>query len=633
MTVLRSREIVPTKPTPKAPKATLKIEPSTPSRTDEPSILQSPTPPMSSSPNPEPTPTPVSSGLGSDALSVSGVIRRRSIRLSSKSDSGECSGSNPVHEWKRKSVSSEKGACLSGNRVEGESAEESGGGVLGLVGNGEMGSDLIEKRVRVLDRVCGLSGNGSGSEEEKDSMGFGDVGLGSKSAKGKKRKLGIDVNLDLEYIGEDGEGKGYLNLRSGKRLAKRGIGGVGTSVVDDKLVDEREGQEEEEHNGEFGGELIGIGIKREGKRNPAHDDLVSTGFKVVELSLDPKADNVSGNVVENEGSKSVNEGRASGGNEKGKRKLGGANDGGVVIEKGVVKGRRRFSREEKGKGMVLDGSLLPNGDVKVELILDSKVKNSVENVISGTVHSGDNVASQVETEVGQANATENESTRRDYMERFREVARENASRFALFTPIEEGEDLVSSEAEAEREFEDWPGPFSTAMKIIKDRATKNQRVGSSYLDKSKAAPVIWIPRYNQNRSKRPVPSLKELSLKILAKNADKIKSLENIPDALKHKLSHLLCDSRRMNKHSFELLVHGSPREVRLRDCSWLTEEQSTKSFQECDTSNLMVCLFCHMICLKYAAITGYISFFLLFPNQYLFFCFKTFLVFQRHWL
>jgi DNA repair protein RAD7 len=283
--------------------------------------------------------------------------------------------------------------------------------------------------------------------------------------------------------------------------------------------------------------------------------------------------------------------------------------------------------------MVLDGSLLPNGDVKVELILDSKVKNSVENVISGTVHSGDNVASQVETEVGQANATENESTRRDYMERFREVARENASRFALFTPIEEGEDLVSSEAEAEREFEDWPGPFSTAMKIIKDRATKNQRVGSSYLDKSKAAPVIWIPRYNQNRSKRPVPSLKELSLKILAKNADKIKSLENIPDALKHKLSHLLCDSRRMNKHSFELLVHGSPREVRLRDCSWLTEEQSTKSFQECDTSNLMVCLFCHMICLKYAAITGYISFFLLFPNQYLFFCFKTFLVFQRHWL
>lgn len=571
---------------------------------------------MSSSPNPDQTPTPVSSGLGSDSVSVSGVIRRRSLRLSAKWDSGEGSGSNPVHDCKRKSVSCEKGACLSGNRVEGESAEEIGGGVLGLVGNGEMRSDLIEKRVRVLDQVCGLSGNGSGSEEEKDSRGFGEVGLGSKSAKGKKRKLGIDVNLGLEYAGEDREGKGYLNLRSGKRLAKRGIGGVGISVVDDKLVDEREGQEEkeeEEHNGELGRELIGIGIKREGKGKGkgkgklVHDDLVSTGFKVVDLSLDPKADNVSRNVVENEGSKSVNERRASVGIEKGKRKLGGTNDGGVVIEKGVVKGRRRFSREEKGKGVALDGSLLLNGNVKVELVLDSKVKNSVEDVFSGTVHLGDNVASQVEAEVGQANATENESTRRDYMERFREVARENASRFAFFSPVEDGEDLVCSEAEAELEFEDWPGPFSTAMKIIKDRATKNQRVETSYLDKRKAAPIIWIPRYSQNHPKRPVPSLKELSLTILAKNADEIESLENIPDALKHKLSHLLCDSRRMNNHSFELLVHGSPREVRLRDCSWLTEEQFTKSFQECDTSNIMVCLFSHIICLQYLESSLYI--------------------------
>jgi DNA repair protein RAD7 len=623
MTVLRSREIVPTKPTPKVPKAALKIEPSTPSRTDGPSILQSPTPPMSSGPNPYPNTTPVSSGLGSDSVSVSGVNRRRSLRLSSKSDSGEGSGSIPAHDCKRKSVSGERGACLTGNRVEGESAEETGGGVLSLAGNGEMSSDLVEKRVRVLDWACGLSGNESGSEEEKDSRGFGEVGLGSKSAKGKKRKLGFDVNLGLECAWEDVEGKGYLNLRSGKRLAKRGINGVGTSAVDDKLVDEREGQEEEEeeeeHNGELGRELIGIGIKREGKGKGrlVHDDVVSTGLKVV----DPKADNVSGNVVENEGSKRVNERRAGGGNEKGKRKLCGANDGGVVIEKGVVKGRRRFSREEKGKGVVLDGFLLPN-DEGEDLV--SKVKNSVEDVVSGTVHSGDNVASQVETEVGQANARENQSTRRDYMERFREIARESAPRFALFTHIGEGEDLVSSEAEAEREFEDWPGPFSTAMKIIKDRATKNQRVGSSYLDKSKVASVTWVPRDSQNRPKRPVPSLKELSLKILAKNADEIKSLENIPDALKHKLSHLLCDSRRMNNHSFELLVHGSPREVRLRDCSWLTEEQFTKSFQKCDTSNLMVCLFCHMICLQYLEDSLYLylnSLYNVFNGKRLWFC------------
>ncbi|KAM3741533.1 hypothetical protein ACB098_07G002400 [Castanea mollissima] len=44
-----------------------------------------------------------------------------------------------------------------------------------------------------------------------------------------------------------------------------------------------------------------------------------------------------------------------------------------------------------------------------------------------------------------------------------------------------------------------------------------------------------------------------------------------------------------MNNHVFELLIRGSPSEVRLRDCSWLTEEQFTDSFQTCDTSNLTV--------------------------------------------
>jgi hypothetical protein len=37
--------------------------------------------------------------------------------------------------------------------VEGESAEETGGGVLSLAGNGEMSSDLVEKRVKVLDSL------------------------------------------------------------------------------------------------------------------------------------------------------------------------------------------------------------------------------------------------------------------------------------------------------------------------------------------------------------------------------------------------------------------------------------------------------------------------------------------------
>jgi hypothetical protein len=67
-------------------------------------------------------------------------------------------------------------------------------------------------KIRKNDLVCRLSGKGSSSEEEKNSMGFSDVGLHSKSAKREKRKLGIDVHLGLEYTGDDGEGKGFLNF-------------------------------------------------------------------------------------------------------------------------------------------------------------------------------------------------------------------------------------------------------------------------------------------------------------------------------------------------------------------------------------------------------------------------------------
>jgi hypothetical protein len=39
------------------------------------------------------------------------------------------------------------------------------------------------------------------------------------------------------------------------------------------------------------------------------------------------------------------------------------------------------------------------------------------------------------------------------------------------------------------------------------------------------------------------------------------------------------------------LLVRGSPMEIRIRDCSWLAEEEFTKNFEVCDSRNLTVCL------------------------------------------
>ena len=594
MKVLRSRKIVPLTTTPITKRKTktktktkTKIEPSTPTQIQEP-ILQSPTP----------TPTPMSPssiGLGSDSVSVAGVTRRRSLRLVSKS--GE------------KATEEDKGGVFVGNGEMGiiDSLD------LGFAGlsvkasdedKSNKGSGLRGFRDDGFNRKLSIDLNVLGSteeeEEEEGLRGFGEVGLGSnlgidttttttttpksnKSVKEepkRKRRLSIDLNvLGSEYSVEDEEnGKGYLSLRSGKRVVKKrmsgdvdGGGGLGREVIDLEIETETGDRR----------------LRREekGKGKLALDDFeANNGVQVGELDLDLD----------------YNEGQGSGGNEKGKRKLGGASDGGVD-ENSANKSRRRYSREEKGKD-------------KLELSLNSEVKNSDKDVIlldetrignANQREMADNLASLEQTKVGKANTREIDSSRRDYMERFREIARENASRFAHFSSQEEEEENnVPTEAEAEPEIEDWPGPFSTAMKIIRDRETKNKRVESSSLDKSKPAPVIWTPRYGQNHRKPMVPSLKELCLIILSQNADAIASLENVPDALRHKLSQLLCDSRRMNNHVFELLIRGSPTEVRLRDCSWLTEEQFTDSFQTCDTSNLTVCSSYHMICCYYIQIS-----------------------------
>lgn len=618
MKLLRSRKIVPLTSTPNTnikrktkTKTKTKIEPSTPTQIQEP-ILQSPTPTPTSTPM-----SPASIGLGSDSVSVAGVTRRRSLRLVSKSgEKGTEEDKGPVFVGNGEMGiidSLDLGfAGLSVKATDEDISNKGGGG--GLRG---LRDDGFNRKLSIDLNVLG-SAEEEEEEEEEGLRGFGEVGLGSnlgfdttttttttpKSSKSvkeepkRKRRLSIDLNvLGSEYLVEDEEkSKGYLSLRSGKRVVKKRISGdddggglgLGREVIDLEIEtgDRRLRREEK------------------GKGKLVLDDLeANNGVQVGELGLDLEC------AVEL--LKLNNEGQGSGGNEKGKRKFGGASDGGVD-ENSANRSRRRYSREEKGKDKLVHDSSLLNGGEKLELSLNSQVKYSDKDVIlldetrignANKREMVDNIASLDQTKVGKANTREIDSSRRDYMERFREIARENASRFAHFSFQEEEENNVPTEAEAEPEIEDWPGPFSTAMKIIRDRETKNKRVETSSSDKSKPAPVIWTPRYGQNHRKPMVPSLKELCLIVLSQNADAIASLENVPDALKHKLSQLLCDSRRMNNHVFELLIGGSPTEVRLRDCSWLTEEQFTDSFQTCDTSNLTVCSSYHMICCYYLQI------------------------------
>ncbi|VFQ97766.1 unnamed protein product [Cuscuta campestris] len=172
--------------------------------------------------------------------------------------------------------------------------------------------------------------------------------------------------------------------------------------------------------------------------------------------------------------------------------------------------------------------------------------------------------------------------------RHREIATDRAYRFARFNPLEEiinESSLVNTEMtpslEADEQLLNSPGPFSDALKTIRERCLK----------KSAQQLIVWRGRQNtsDNISAPLVPSLQDLSLKTLLKNAYALVSLDCVPDILRRKIVDLLCDARKMNSRLFGLLLQGSPTEIRVKDCSWLTEDDFSKSFGDFDGQNLLV--------------------------------------------
>ncbi|KAK8706930.1 hypothetical protein V6N13_058002 [Hibiscus sabdariffa] len=254
--------------------------------------------------------------------------------------------------------------------------------------------------------------------------------------------------------------------------------------------------------------------------------------------------------------------------------------------------KRRFSSEEKGKG---------------KLVVETDLESKDETLVNGSVPDVEVPAEEVKSPDEKPSKRSNRGTNGGRMERFRDTARRNASRFAYFNTQEEEkeeEDNNNLSMEVEREIpsveeqieekvaEDWPGPFSTAMKIIRDRAANlNVRQGSSSSGQVPSVKIKWVPQKGKGKdgSKRLPPSLLDLSLRVLVDNADAIASLDHVPDALRHKLCQMLCDSRRMDSNLLDLLLSGSPTEIRLKECSWLTEDQFIECFEKCDTSNLTV--------------------------------------------
>ncbi|KAI3924608.1 hypothetical protein MKW92_042655, partial [Papaver armeniacum] len=263
------------------------------------------------------------------------------------------------------------------------------------------------------------------------------------------------------------------------------------------------------------------------------------------------------------------------------------NEGGECVNE-----NRKYSAEEKGKGKLsMDGSWL-SMSIEEKMVPEEEGETAVEmmpedgdaaTVGSGTISDHEmavnalmdfwNLAYEYEAEQRSIERVRRRARyRRDRNRRDRERIAEIAPTFARVQPVLEND--VVGEPVIDQEVEDQPGPFSTAMRRIQQSETKPD--------------IEWNATTDPER-KRVTPELEDMSINLLAKHVEAVSSLRGVPDVLRNKLSNVLCDSRRMDPHSMELLTSGSPTEIRVKDCSLLTEEQFSKIMEGCDTHNLTI--------------------------------------------
>ncbi|KAF3341288.1 hypothetical protein FCM35_KLT10132 [Carex littledalei] len=175
----------------------------------------------------------------------------------------------------------------------------------------------------------------------------------------------------------------------------------------------------------------------------------------------------------------------------------------------------------------------------------------------------------------------------------RRMAIDLAPKYAYFRNDDEAADSdgdTDDESVPDAGAHDWPGPFSTAMKIIEEREAilrARQEAHSSKGPQSAVVPISWMPSRDKSTFARKPPSLQSLCIKVLADNAHEIESLEALPDMVKSMFVPLLCHSRKMTAHHLSELVRGSPVELQFSDCSWASDKEFEDIFTRCDASQL----------------------------------------------
>nr|XP_016469956.1 PREDICTED: uncharacterized protein LOC107792277 [Nicotiana tabacum] len=571
MAILRSREVTPALK-PKASSKTLEnvtvLEPTTPSKS------------LETSSQPLCNMTPIS--CSSASCSVPRVVApRRSSRLASKTGLSEIlsrkGNSKDFEIYNECSGESLKRDIDVENMVLDEYENL---GVWHSEGIGEIGlnkSDVI--------------GNSACCEERTEY---------AKKGKGKKKQ-------SIEVQGE-GNTK-FLSLRSGKKISKRAVeessgGSVGETESVEKDCDEKLSQgklsEGMSNSCDSEGALsdkLGTSLdepssvkrRRFSREEKCKGTVYELGLSVVH-SVNLESEETFGMPFDHTVPQSACFPETADVDDHGDEQA-------PSMQNGNSKTRRRLSREEKGK-KVMVGDDLPHCLDTLEGKSKQGAEKPINDIVSRDINFSEDRTSQDGEQVADATASVTATRVSTSRRRFRDIARRNASRFAHFSSQMEQDINATAEAAEEIpqeevntvEREDWPGPFSTAMKIIRDRETNIKHQQSSFSEKSKIE-LVWVPKKGQQCQSRKlvVPSLQDLCMGILVKNADAITSLDCVPDALRHRICQSLCDSRKMTYQFFELLTRRSPTEIRIRDCSWLDEEKFTKTFEACDTSNLVV--------------------------------------------
>ncbi|KAK9099502.1 hypothetical protein Syun_026547 [Stephania yunnanensis] len=414
-------------------------------------------------------------------------------------------------------------------------------------------ASTLRRSSRLKSRVSGADdGGGCGGEERGSESGSGRgggrkrkarvslggcdsvemKGIGEEGFCGERVERGFDLNV-VEVIDEGSSGDGSVN---GRKRKSRDFSGSGS---------EGEGGSEKKFDVGKAGNVEVVIVDSDVDDN---DDDVEKGKSVVNV--------VSRDFICNFGSSSSN---GNGVDED----IMGDDSGEADRENDLASGMRRYSREEKGKGTMVEESERLVGVGRLDLN-SIPVDGDAEVAAVGLLSMEQRVLEDVKKKRAIMMARGKANGVKQMKERFYRAARDRAEVLA-------------------RGHESAFGSWQTLLD--KERAQESNNIFYRY---KPAIKIEWTPS-NDKRRTGLAPSLLDLSVSALAKYAESISSLEGIPDILKNRLSYLLCKSRRMDDHFMELLVGGLPTEVRLKDCSWMTEEQMTKILHGCNFNQLSV--------------------------------------------